>query len=324
MSHMISFANARNEMAYRGEKPWHGLGQELTDGASIDEWREQAGMNWTIRRSKVRYAASPTPALEDFRSVEDRHVLLRSDNLQHLSIVSDSFKIVQPSEVLEFFRDLTEAAGFKMETAGVLHQGRKFWALARIGEESAIVGHDLVRAYLMLATSCDGSIKTSASNVATRLVCENTMRVAMGEKGNSKIQVSHRSVFNADAVKRQLGVCVPAFHRFVADMRELAKRDVSPIEAERYMAGMVEVEDVEKAREVSAFGKMMALFNGQGIGSQLPGVRGTAWGLLNAVTEHVDHHARARSQSNRLDSAWFGDGEETKQRAHDAAMKLAA
>jgi hypothetical protein len=68
----------------------------------------------------------------------------------------------------------------------------------------------------------------------------------------------------------------------------------------------------------------MGLFNGQGIGSQLAAANDTAWGLLNAVTEFVDHERRARSPGNRLDSAWFGQGAALKQRALDSAMQLVA
>jgi hypothetical protein len=66
------------------------------------------------------------------------------------------------------------------------------------------------------------------------------------------------------------------------------------------------------------------LFAGQGKGSQLASANGTAWGLLNAVTDHVDHFSRARSPDNRLDSAWFGAGAMVKAKAYQEAMKLAA
>ncbi|WP_410175379.1 DUF932 domain-containing protein, partial [Plesiomonas shigelloides] len=48
----------------------------------------------------------------------------------------------------------------------------------------------------------------------------------------------------------------------------------------------------------------------------------TAWGLVNAVTEFVDHHRRARNQDNRLDSAWFGLGAQMKTRAMQHALAL--
>jgi hypothetical protein len=69
--------------------------------------------------------------------------------------------------------------------------------------------------------------------------------------------------------------------------------------------------------ESRGFQSIQALFNGQGKGSNLDGVHGTAWGWLNAVTEYTDHHIRATSDENRIHSAWFGAGEALKARAVD-------
>ncbi len=70
--------------------------------------------------------------------------------------------------------------------------------------------------------------------------------------------------------------------------------------------------------------KVESLYQGRGRGSSLESANGTAWGLLNAVTEYVDHERRARSNEYRMDSAWFGQGAQIKQRALDAALQLAA
>jgi phage/plasmid-like protein (TIGR03299 family) len=141
------------EMAYVGEKAWHGLGQQVAEGATIEQMQTAAGMDWKICRSRVRYGADDAP-----RIIEDKHVLFRNDTKAALGIVSDNYKIVQPAQVLEFFRDLTESNGFKLNTAGTLFDGRRFWALASVGEEAVIMGQDRVGGYLLLSTSCDGSL----------------------------------------------------------------------------------------------------------------------------------------------------------------------
>ena len=73
-----------------------------------------------------------------------------------------------------------------------------------------------------------------------------------------------------------------------------------------------------------AMEKVQSLYEGKGRGSELVSARGTAWGLLNAVTEYVDHERRARSSEYRMDSAWFGQGALIKQKALDAALRLVA
>ena len=69
-----------------------------------------------------------------------------------------------------------------------------------------------------------------------------------------------------------------------------------------------------------AVAKVRALYDGQGRGSSLKTSRGTAFGLLNSVTEFVDHHRRAQSVENRLDAAWFGQGALLKQKVWDALL----
>ena len=100
------------EFAYRATDgmPWHGLGQPMADQATIDDWRVAAGMDWRIKRAKVRYPVSPETVNDASQYIEipDQHVLFRSDNHNALGVVSDKYKVVQPSEVIEFFRELVK------------------------------------------------------------------------------------------------------------------------------------------------------------------------------------------------------------------------
>lgn len=120
MAHEL-YINLRGKasMAYVNDKPWHGLGQELSAGASIEEWVKEAGMDYEIHASPVKYE---TPS--GIQVMENRNVLYRSDTGAHLSVVGDKYKVVQPLEVMEFFRDLTESQQFELETAGVLFNGQ--------------------------------------------------------------------------------------------------------------------------------------------------------------------------------------------------------
>lgn len=120
-------------MAYVGDVPWHGLGHRLTPNQPLDVWAQQAGMDWRIEAADVHYIAGhPFPG--SLQKYPDQKVLYRSDTKIPLSIVSSRYKPVQPAEILEFYRDLTEIGGYELETAGVLKEGRKLWALARTSQ----------------------------------------------------------------------------------------------------------------------------------------------------------------------------------------------
>ncbi|WP_253256718.1 DUF932 domain-containing protein [Stenotrophomonas sp. VV52] len=124
-------------MAYAGEKPWHGLGNNLAPQQPIEVWRQEAGMDWKIERSEVRYITGSN-SVGVINAFPEQKVLYRSDSKCPLAVVSKRFQVVQPGEILEFYRDLTACSGFELETAGVLRGGRKFWALARTGQSTTL------------------------------------------------------------------------------------------------------------------------------------------------------------------------------------------
>lgn len=312
-------------MAYAGEVPWHGLGNRLLPNQPIEVWAKQAGMDWHIEASEVRYVAGQG-GIGSIHDYAGQQVLYRSDTKMPLSVVSSRYKVVQPREVLEFYRDLTKDNGFELETAGVLREGRKFWALARTGQSTTLKGKDRVDGYLLLATACDGTLATTAQFTSVRVVCNNTLAVAL-RNTRGAVKVHHRCEFDAAAVKHQLGITVAVWDGFVERMKALVDCSVDPDSVEGLLRRVLTYQVQEgKASVVSeqALANVRALYNGNGQGAQLASSRGTAWGLLNGVTEYVDFHRRARSEDHRRDAAWFGQGAQIKQRAWDEAMKLVA
>lgn len=313
--------NGFAELAYVGERPWHGTGQQLIRGQTIEQWKVAAGMDWRVCRSRVRFGEGANQQVMD-----DQHVLFRSDTKLPLGIVSDKYKVVQPGETLEFFRDLVGANGFELETAGTLFDGRRFWALAAIGEEAVVSGHDVMKGYLLCSSSADGTLATNVRNTAVRVVCNNTLTAALG--GRAGVTITHRSRFNHEAVKDQLGLARGSFREFIVKARALAQRPIHDVAAREFVGELllatktVTSDSVAGAQETKQFGRIMELFRGLGRGATLGSSDGTAWGVVNAVTEYVDHHARARSASHLLNSAWFGPGEALKNAAFAKALAL--
>ena len=330
MSHNITNTNGKSEMAYVGEAPWHGLGQRLEAGAPIETWLDAAGMGWKVLRAKVRYPVSADN--QTMREWPAQHVLFRADTKAPLGLVSERFKVVQPKQVLEFFRDLCETNKFSLETAGTLRGGAVYWALAKIHEEAKVGPGDTMKGYVMLSTACDGTRRTVAKNTTVRVVCNNTLSMADNETGKNEVCVSHRSVFDAVAVKTDLGIAHQSFEAFMGSARSLAKRRLSKADVDRLTLRLLGGEDallMDEARRAEILEARLAkaihaLYHGAGRGAQLLTAQGTAWGYVNAVTEYVDHFYPARSAENRLDSAWFGYGERLKNGAFKRALELVA
>lgn len=319
-----------HSMAYVNETPWHGLGNQLAPRQPLEVWAEQAGMNWTIQEAEVRFVSAGTGAsLGSIHAFPDQKVLYRSDTQAPLSVVSRRFQVVQPHEVLEFYRDLTEVGGFELETAGVLKEGKKLWALARTGQNATLKGRDKINGYLLLATACDGTLATTAQFTSVRVVCNNTLAVALGDSSGA-IKVPHRSQFDPQAVKRQLGIAISSWDGFMARMKALSECKIKGDAAESFLRRVltysvaVTPDGNGSAVNDRALKAVHDLYLGRGKGAELASASGTAWGLVNSVTEYVDHHRRARSADHRLDAAWFGQGASIKQKAWEEALKLVA
>lgn len=306
MAHLI------DSMAFVGDTPWHGLGNQLTPKQPLEVWARQAGMDWTIEASPVHYltqllnlnqadlnhsgiGTNPRqigkhPKCDILMSFDEQQVLYRSDNQAPLSVVSQRFHVVQPREILEFYRDLTEKADFELETAGVLKGGKKLWALARTGQSASIKGKDTTNGYILLATACDGTMATTAQFTSIRVVCNNTLAIALRQgksQGNSSsslnnqgiVKVPHNTRFDAQAVKQQLGISVSSWDEYIYQLNQLSNRKVKNAEVDRYLWQVFNdkpsVASISSSFNERAMAKCKSLFEGHGRGAMLDSAKGT-------------------------------------------------
>ena len=140
------------------------------------------------------------------------------------------------------------------------------------------------------------------------------------------MKVPHSTQFDPQAVKKQLGVSVAAWDSFMYRMKTLSERKVKTHEAMNFFLRVfTDPTDTSGAlANERAMKAVQSLYDGQGKGAELASSKGTAFGLLNAVTQFVDHERRARSTDHRLESAWFGPGASLKQKALDQALLMVA
>ena len=321
MAHELDFSNTQANFAHKGEKAWHGLGQQLEAGQSIEVWAKAAGLSHIVERSTVQYQAGGV-----LLPHAGRDVLYRSDTNAPLGVVGKDYNIVQPADVLDFFARLAENNNFELETAGALSGGKRIWAMAKVNDGATIVGQDVVKPYVLLATSYDGTLATTARFTSVRVVCSNTLGYASAEAGDT-VRINHSKAFSAKDAALDLGIAINGFEKFLIDSRRLANQQVNstfavqflktllPISMSTKTVNGIKVQEQVPVEKTKAFQSIMALFNGQAIGNELPEAEGTAWGLLNAVTEHVDHGLNQNA-------AWFGYGNSLKNKARELLMDV--
>lgn len=320
MSHMLDMTGNRANMAYIGEKPWHGLGVDMQDGASLDQWRVAAGLNWDVLEIQGQYQYNGI-----IMPSSQKH-LVRSDNGFELGVVSQNgYNTHQPEEIVEFFRDLTEEYGMRIETMGALSDGKRIWALARTGDSFTVKGQDRVESYVLLCTSFDKTMATRAQFTSVRVVCHNTLTYSMSQGGDF-ISIPHSRKFNADEVKLDMGLVTHGFQLFENNVELLSDVGINRPAAVRFLVDIMEGEDADvsklSTRKHNTIKSVVDMFDYKGVGSDLRSAKGTLWGLVNAVTEHVDHH-QGRTNNTRMNSAWFGQGNTLKKQAFNKALALA-
>jgi phage/plasmid-like protein (TIGR03299 family) len=328
MSHEIDMSNGRANMAYAkgSETPWHGLGFTVAPDATVDEWAVAGGLKFTVVKGELLFKGADGVVREAGNKL-NRSVLYRDDTMAPLSIMSVSkYKIHQPADILSFIADVSHAMNWPVETVGSLFGGRKIWALLRIPEEYALPGGDVVKGYLLVTTSFDGSTGTEFRYVTVRVVCNNTLEMAMGEKAHGAI-VYHSREIDIEAVKADLGIGLSVWSTFIEKAKALAAKTISTAQATTILrkvygepkfvpAAHGQLECVENPNVVRTLG----YFEGAGIGADMLSAKGTGWGLVNAVTQEVDHFGSNRSA--RLNSAWFGPGAGRKAAVVDAVLAL--
>ena len=332
MSHLVYHIGDEQSMAFVGQTPWHGLGQELDPNSPLEVWEKKAHLDWMVAEAPVSFniPGGFRDALIP-ETMSNRKVLYRTDTSEPLSIVGKDYKVVQPIEILEFYRDLIEIHNFKMETAGSLDDGRRVWGLAKMGDGFTLPGNDVVQPYCLLMTSYDTSLATTLMFTSIRVVCNNTLEFAVqGDHGAaSTIKVPHTDFFDAARVKLEAGLIDASWHKYSELCAEMARYTMPSVEASNFFAKIIF--DVDQLRHTpwdmlpSAQLKAHAAITESylnGRGAEIKAAYSTLWGALNAVTEYVDHHKPARSTNNRFKATLSGAGRSLKLKAWDLANKL--
>lgn len=303
-------------MGYVGATPWHGLGSKLDETADVETWAKQAGFDWTVESSPIFYRAGSAAQRTD-----EHQVFFRSDKPEVvLGVASDQFKPAQPREFLEFLYQFGQETDATVHTAGILGVGKKFWVLIKNnGSQEVKPGDGPTEDYILGASANDGSMASMFGPCRTRVVCQNTLTMALGEE-LEKLRISHRSRISWDSVRAWLQKEKQDFGLYGDLMGELAKIPVDASQAIEFSHELLcpDWNPNLKPTRPRSFSKFLDTLQ-HGVGQREAGRN--AYGLVNAVTRYVDHDKTARGQDSRLNAAWFGAGAALKQQSMDLLLK---
>ncbi len=219
---------------------WHGLGQSIERGDSIDTITQKAGLNWNANRAPVIYNTADGRAM----SFDNQSVLYRSDTGAALGVVSENrYNVHQPREIMEFFADFLNDNGLSIETAGAVRGGRIVWCMAKLGPDYGFLmpGNDKVDSYIRLQTSFDGSRATDLVATTVRQVCANTMRMVDRDALERGYKNKHSTQFDSAGLARAFGL-LGEQHRITGEQwNALARVKVDNKTALDFLAGLLDI-----------------------------------------------------------------------------------
>ena len=162
-------------MFYTREKPWHGLGTRVETVPTSKEALQLAGLDWKVIQKSI--------LTEDGSLIEGFKANVRDRDQKVLGVVSNRYKVVQNEEAFAF-TDALLGEGVRYETAGSLAEGKRTWILAMLPHKYIIAG-DEITPYLVFMNSHDGSGAIKAAMTPIRVICQNTLNLALARAKRS-------------------------------------------------------------------------------------------------------------------------------------------
>ena len=332
MAHEIDMTTGAAAIFTTGQAPWHGLGTVIDTAATSREAILLARLNWRVEQ----WPLTATDLQTDITAkAHDHYANVRTDTSAVLGVVGKGYHVFQNQDAFDFMDAIVGDKLAMYETAGSLRGGRKVWMLARIPKEYRAGREDLIQPYVLLVNSHDGSTTLRMIPTTVRVVCQNTLNLALGRStAGEGVSIRHRPSLDERVKDAQakLGIVAARFDQFDAELHAMLDTMLKPRQVERYFDEVLQPLPPEPTdRQRQNRGEVLDRFRGNfdDHSNSLPVVRGTAWAAYNAVSEWADHQRPrkgrdelARAES-RLDSVWFGSSHQIKQRAYHQALQLA-
>lgn len=305
-------------LAYAGELPWHGLGVKVSNDLTPEQMMQAAGLDWQVEKTPLF-----TNVNGETVRISNRYALSRTSDNRVLDIVGgDNWNPTQNAQAFEFFNDFIAAGNCTMETAGSLHDGQIIWAMAKINEAIEVVKGDVIEGNLLFSNPHKYGKAIDIRSTNTRVVCQNTLALALGGKAKTNYRVDHRQTFNPEEAKLAIGIAKDKLLKYKEMGQFLASKRYKEEDVVTYFNRVFKLDNART--EEGEVGSRPARTAMECLWDQ-PGVQfgeGTFWQLANAVT-FATNHKLGRSDDTRMASTWFGTNAERNIDAFNVAMEMA-
>jgi phage/plasmid-like protein (TIGR03299 family) len=331
MSHEIEYRNERYSFAFVGDRSaiWHRKGQQAQESWSIDDWIRESGQNFSVKKV-------PLKGFDDAGDIEcDSDVgLIREDTRKMMTVCSPDWQPAQNADAWAFLRPFIEAGYAKPDTAGVLYNGRRCFVLVKTQHGFSLPGGDETELYILVQISHEYGQADLVLPTSVRVVCRNTLQVAIEGKTREQINAGrfvHRSktAFSVEKAQALLEAYRLGLGAYAEKAKFLASNRATPEQVRAYINKVFKLEELA---EGTAQQKEWRTKHNEDVIRKLletietqPGAemsRGSWWSAFHGVTYHEDH-GRWEGKDEPIASKLYGAGAERKKRALDVALEMA-
>ena len=294
MAHNLEQQDGNTAFALRGAPAWHGLANVIFDQdahiTTADMLKSAFLADWNVSLEPVVF---PTT----YRTISESFAVTRTNPFDAgtdvLAVVGDRYKVYQNEELFTFGDNLLDG-GAEWESAGSIKDGRQVFGSLVLPSEFTIDPSgiaDTTKSYLLVTTSHDGSSSIQACVTPVRVVCQNTLNMALnGSKQTFKIRHTQKAEGRIDEARRILGLSVAHMDNFATMAQALFESPVTNSEFDKLVATLYPAPDMASKGAFTKHTDKVDFIKALYLNSPTQeGITGTAWGALNALTERVDY-----------------------------------
>jgi phage/plasmid-like protein (TIGR03299 family) len=306
MAHDLENQNGKTSFASFREPAWHGLGTVFTEEKTTAEMLEAANLNgWNVRLEDM-----PIPS--HLTSDKEYQYVVRTNpttNTQTdvLGVVGERYHVLQNEDLFSFGDNILDGGG-RWETAGAIKGGRVVFGSLALERETVLDPSgvaDKVKTYLLINTSHDGSIAIQASITPVRVVCANTLNLALGSrkkkngiKQSFKIRHTQTANGKVQIARETLGLANAYMDEFDIMAKAMIEKEVSAKDFNDIILAAYPKPEKDSKGSLKKWENKVDVINDIYTGEFNGMIAGSAWGAFNALTERLDWYRSARGGSN--------------------------
>ena len=306
MAHELETVNGQTAFASLREPAWHGLGTVFDKEVNTKEMLELAHLdNWNVRLEDITIPSGFESDKGYSFVVRDNPFIDKQKDV--LGVVGERYVPLQNEELFAFGDNMLDGGG-RWETAGSIKNGRQVFGSLALERETVLDPNgvsDKINTYLLINTSHDGSVAIQASITPVRVVCANTLNLALGNRGRGgsvkqsfKIRHTQTASGKIAVAREALGLTHQYMDEFDKMANEMIQTEVSKAQFDKIVESLYPTpKDETKKASMTKHNAKIDLINEIYVGDYNNTITGTAWGVANAMTERLDWFRNGRKGS---------------------------